>query len=215
MDDVAVGVAEDLDFDVFGAADVAFQKNGGVAECGTGFLAGFGEFGFEGVGRIDNTHAAAAAPEGSFDDEREADVFGESFDVGTDGCGSGDDGNAGCLREFAGGGLVTERVEQFGVRTNEGDAGALAGSRQCRVFGEEAVAGMNGVDVFIDGEIDDGIDVQIGLDRAFALADEIRLVGFEAVEAEAVFLGVDGNGSEAEFSGGAEDAGGDFAPVQC
>ncbi len=215
MDDVALSVAEDLDLDVFGAADVAFEKDGRVAKSCARFLAGFGKFGFERGGRIDNAHPAAAAAESGFDNEREADFFSESFNVGTYGGSAGDDGNAGGLGQFAGGGFITQRVEQLGIRADEGDAGAQAGSWESGILGEKAVAWMNGVNIFFDSEINDGIDVEVGFDGAFPLTDEIGFVGFEAVEAEAVFLRIDGDCGEAQFSGGSKDAGGDLAAVQC
>ena len=37
--------------------------------------------------------------------------------------------------------------------------------------------------------------------------------GFEAMEGEAIFLGIDRHGTQAEFVGGAEDTDGDFAAV--
>ena len=210
-----MGIAEDLHFDVFGAADVAFKKNGGVAKCGASFLAGFGDFGFERFRGIDDAHAAAAATESGLNDERETDLVGERFHVGADGGGAGNDGNASGLRQFASGGFIAEGVEQIGIGADEGDTGAQAGARKGGIFGEEAVAGVNSIDVFFDGEIDDRVDVKVRLHRAFACADEIRFVGFEAVQAEAVFLRIDGDGSEAEFGGGSKDAGGDLTPVQC
>jgi lipopolysaccharide biosynthesis protein len=43
MDDIAVLVAEDLDFDVFGSRDVALQKDGGVAKGVERFILSLGE----------------------------------------------------------------------------------------------------------------------------------------------------------------------------
>ena len=61
---------------------------------------------------------------------------------------------------------------------------------------------------------DDALDIEIGLDRAFALADQVGFVGLEAVQGEAVFLGIDGDGAQAEFVGRAQNADGDFAAIQ-
>ena len=119
------------------------------------------------------------------------------------------------LRQAARGGLVAEQFQQVAPGADEGDAGALAGARQCGILGEEAVAGMDGVDALLLGQRDDAFDVEVGFDRAFALADQVGLVGLEAVQGEAVFLRVDGDGAQAEFVGGAQDADGDFAAVQC
>ena len=74
---------------------------------------------------------------------------------------------------------------------------------------------MDRVDALLLGQRDDAVDVEIGLDRALALADQIGLVGLEAVQREAILLRIDGDGAHAQFVGGAEDADGDFAAIQC
>jgi hypothetical protein len=96
MDDVAVFVAEDLDLDVFGARDVFFEEDGGVAEgaagLGLGLVEEIGEIG----GLVDDAHAATAAAEGGFDDEGKADFFGDFEGLGAvaDGLlGAGEDGD--------------------------------------------------------------------------------------------------------------------------
>jgi hypothetical protein len=63
------------------------------------------------------------------------------------------------------------------------------------------------------GYADDLGDAQIGLDRTQPLADAIGLVRFEAVEAELVLLGVDGDGLLAHLVGCAHHADGDLAAV--
>ena len=45
--------------------------------------------------------------------------------------------------------------------------------------------------------------------------DQVGFVGLEAVQREPVLLGVDGDGAQAEFVGGPEDADRDFAAVEC
>ena len=74
MQDVSVLVAEDLNFDMLGAADIALEKHGLVAERRAGFLARFLQPGLEILRPVDDAHAAPAAAEGGFDDEREADA---------------------------------------------------------------------------------------------------------------------------------------------
>src|SRR5207247_1467550 len=77
VEDVAVEVAEDLDFDVAGAADVAFEEDASVPEGGEGLPGGLFEAAGEFIGGVDDAHAASAAAECGFDDEGEADVLGE------------------------------------------------------------------------------------------------------------------------------------------
>src|SRR5205807_1684455 len=79
--------------------------------------------------------------------------------------------------------------------------------------GEEAVAGVDGVDVVLLGEGDDAGDVEVGADGFAGLADAVRFVGLEAVQGEAVLVGVEGDGADAELVGGAENTDGDLAAV--
>ena len=89
----------------------------------------------------------------------------------------------------------------------------LAGAREGGILGEEAVAGVDRVDVVLFRERDDPGDVEIGFDGTFAGADLVGFVGLEAMQAEAIFLGIDGDGAQSEFGGGAKDADGDLAAV--
>ena len=72
---------------------------------------------------------------------------------------------------------------------------------------------MNEVHALLFRQRDDAGDVEIGADGTFAFADDIRLVRLEAVNGEPVFLRIDGDGAQAEFSRRAEDANGDLAAV--
>ena len=128
--------------------------------------------------------------------------------------GAGNDGNASFLSEAARRRLVTEYIEQFRAWPDEGDARALAGARQCRILGQETVAGMNRIDAFFLGEGDDALDVKISLHRAFAGADQVSFIGLETVQGETVLLRVDGYRAQVEFVGGAKDADGDFAAIE-
>ena len=73
---------------------------------------------------------------------------------------------------------------------------------------------MNGINAFGFGQRDNSRNVQISLDRAFAGADLIGLVGLETVERKAIFLRIDGHGAQAEFVGRAKDANGDLAAIR-
>ena len=93
----------------------------------------------------------------------------------------------------------------------------MPASRQARansgVLGQEAVAGMDGVDLVLPGQGDDAVDVEIGADRLAGLADPVGLVGLEAVQGEAILVRVDGHGADAQLMGRAEDANGDLAAI--
>ena len=104
-EDVALAVAEDLDFDVAGAGDEALEVDGGVAEVG---LSEAGD-GVEGVGKfsggVADAHADAAAASGAFEHDRVAEGFGLGEGVGEvlEEAGAGEEWDAAGLGCGAGG----------------------------------------------------------------------------------------------------------------
>ncbi len=73
---------------------------------------------------------------------------------------------------------------------------------------------MDGVGPSLEGNADDVLDIQIGVDRTSAGAHQVALVGFGPVQREAVFLRMNGYGANAELGGGTHDANGDFTAVR-
>src|SRR5262249_30423277 len=82
VDEVAVGVAQELDLDVPGPGDVFFQEDVGDAEGGAGLAAGLLQGVVELVGRGGDAHAAAAAAHGRLDDDRVAQLRGQLLRLG-------------------------------------------------------------------------------------------------------------------------------------
>ena len=80
-------------------------------------------------------------------------------------------------------------------------------------LGEEAVARVDRVDVVALGQLDDLVLGQIGRHRLQPLADQVGLVGLVAVEVDAVLLGEDRDGAEAQLGAGAKDPNRDLASV--
>ena len=119
----------------------------------------------------------------------------------------------------AGGGHFAPRLlffahqpQHVGRRTDEGDVRGLADFGEIGVFGEEAVAGMDGVDVGDFRGADDVRDVQIAFGAA-RRADADGFVGKPHVQRVAVGFGIDGDGGNAQFLAGANHPQGDFAAV--
>ena len=217
VDDVAVAVAEHLHLDVLGPGDVLLEEDRRVAEGALGLALGLVEQARQLRLLLHHAHAAASATEGRLDDEREADLAGglhRLVAVGDGVVGAGQGGHADALGHGPGGGLVTHHVEQLRARAHEGDARLGAGAGEGRVLAQEPVAGMDGVDPLGLGRRHDALDVQIRGHRALALADQVRFIGLEAVDAEAVLLRVDGHGAQVQFGRGAEDADGDLGAVR-
>ena len=63
------------------------------------------------------------------------------------------------------------------------------------------------------GDGDDAVDIEVRPDRLARLADQVGLVGLEAVQGVAVFVRVDGDRADAQLVGRAEDADGDLAAI--
>jgi hypothetical protein len=68
MQDIAVPVAKNLDFDVLRPANVPLQKDGIVPKCSRSLLTGLSDASVEIFGAVDYPHAAPAAPEGCLHD---------------------------------------------------------------------------------------------------------------------------------------------------
>ena len=99
-----------------------------------------------------------------------------------------------------------------GRRPDKRDMRSLANLGEIGVFGEETVAGMNRVHVGNFRGADHLRNVQV----AFAAArrtDANGLIGEPHVQRVAVRFRIDGDGANAEFLAGAQDAQGDFAAI--
>lgn len=74
---------------------------------------------------------------------------------------------------------------------------------------------MNRIHTLFRRHGDHPIDFQVRLHRSFAFADQIRLIGLEAMQAQPVFLRKDSHRTQSQFVGRSEDADGDFPAIQC
>ena len=122
--------------------------------------------------------------------------------------------------EIARGDLVAELPHRVGGGADEGDPGGGAGVGEFRALGEEPIAGMDGVGARALGDAQDLGDREVGLDRSERLfemrpaADQVGLVGLEAVEGELVFLGEDADRLQPKLVCGAKDPDGDLRAVR-
>ena len=126
---------------------------------------------------------------------------------------AGEDRHLRFFGDAASGQLVAELLQHFDAGADKNHAGLAARLGKQGIFREKAVAGMNGVDIVLAGQVDDGVDVQIRTQRLAGFADAIRFIGLEAVQGEAVFVGVDGHGPNAQLMCGAEDTNGNLTTI--
>ena len=124
------------------------------------------------------------------------------------------DRQPGFLRQAPRRRFVAQQIEQVRAGADEGNSRRGASSGQRRILRKKTVARVDGVDAALLGQRHDPIDVEIGLDGSLALADEIGFVRLESMQAEAIFVGIDGGGADLQFVGGAENADGNFAAIQ-
>ena len=82
MHDMAMGVGQDLDFDMARALEVFLHIDGVVAEGGLGFGAGLGEGKGQFAGILGDLHAASAAARRGLDQDRIADFFRRPGGIG-------------------------------------------------------------------------------------------------------------------------------------
>ena len=125
---------------------------------------------------------------------------------------AGNDGAAGGQHSALGLGLVAHLVDDLRRRADPDEAVINADLGEVGVFGQEAVAGMNRVGVGDFGGGDQRLGLQVALGRR-RRADADGFVGELDVQRLAVGGGTDGDGFDAEFAAGADDAQRDLAPV--
>ena len=213
--DVAVLVGEHLGLHVAGLIQIALNEALAAAEGGGGLAGG----GFEqlrdllaGVGDL---HAAPAAAEGCLDGHRQAvlvserkDLLGAGHRVLRARCHRG----VGRLGDVTGGDLVTERGDRGRRGADPGQAGVDDALGEVGVFGQEAVAGVDGVRAGLRRGVEKLVHVQVGLRRR-GTAEGESLVGERDEGGILVRLRVDGNGGNARVFGRADHADGNLAAV--
>ena len=215
MDDVPVGVGDDLKLDVVRVDDEFLDVNVGVSE---GFI-GFHASGVETLDERDfvvrHAHAASTAAGDGFDHDGETDAFDDGAGFvfgGHDAVAAGRNRDAGLNGVGAGGGFVAHGADGGRLGADEFDVAALANLREVGVFREETVARMDGIDVGDLGRADDAVDLQVAI-GAGRRADADGFVGELNVERIDVGLGENSDGFYAEFAAGPQNAQGNFATI--
>ena len=190
MHEIAVGVAQDLHFDMPRAADQLLEIHLVLAEGRLGF-APRGRHGLDELPVVfDDAHAAPAAAPTRLEHHREADglrhgqrlrvIIGQGRR-----CRHHRHSRAPPPRLRASTLLPSRRMVS-GSRADENDAGRGAGLGELGTLRQEAIARVNRVGTSLDGDADDVGDIEIGVDRSLALAHQVTLVGLGPMQREAV-----------------------------
>ena len=216
VDYVPVLVAQDLHFDVLRARDVFLQEHRRVPKRPAGLGLRLVQQARQ-VGRlVDHPHAAAAAAKRGLDDERKADAPRDLQGFLPPGyrlLGPVERRHPQALRQGPRGDFVPHHLQQLGPGAHKGYPRSRARPRKLRILAQKAVAGMDRLDPGRFGQGDDAVYIQVGRHGPLALPDQVGLVGFKAVDAEAVFLGVNGHGAQPQVGGRPEDADGDLGAI--
>ncbi|VXB48264.1 hypothetical protein MICRO11B_280021 [Micrococcus luteus] len=212
---VAVLVGEDLGLHVAGAVQEALHEALAAAERGDGLADGRLERVLDVAELAHHADAAAAAAEGRLDGDRQAVLLGERARGGGVRHGAvrtRHERGARLLGEGAGGDLVAEGADGVRRRADPGHPGVDHGLREVGVLGEEAVARVHGVGAGAAGDVEDRVDLQVGVRRGRARQVE-GLVRDGHVQGVGVRIRVDGDRGDAVVAGGAGHAHGDLAAV--
>ena len=215
MDDVAVVITDDLDFDVAWLFDVLFEVDAGVFEGFFGFSTGCGNAGAEGDFIPGDSHALTTATGGGFDQYGVADAVGDLygiFDIRDQSIAAGDTGHTGFAGDFASTDFVTELLHGFNGWADEFDVAAAADFGEVGIFCEETVAGMHGLYVSDFRCTDDAFDLEVAFERLRG-PDAPRFVGKRQVVSAAVGFAVDRDGLNSHLAAGADDSQGNFAAI--
>src|SRR5262249_476569 len=158
-------------------------------------------------GRPDDTHAAPATSGRRLDHHGISDGVGdlESLFFRTqDAIRAGQRRHTRVFHHGAGPLLYTHQLDHFGFGADERNPRHLAAFREIGIVAQEAVAGMNGVDIGDFGGADHAGDVEIAA-SALGGTDTHGFVGESGVQAVPVGLGINSHGLDAQFLGGADD----------
>jgi len=215
VDQVAVAVAEQLDFDVTRVDQCLFEDQFVTAEGVLRFGAGGAQLLQQVLGFVHQAHASATAAGAGLDHQRVADAVGLVLQGGVvlgAALVAGDARHFGFQHGEFGPALAAHQFDGLDAGADEDQAGVLARAGETGVFREEAVAGVYGVGAGFFGGLKDGRDVEVGLLYRGG-ADAHGFVGHLHVQGLGVGVAVDGDGAVAQCLGRALDAAGDFTAV--
>ena len=115
--------------------------------------------------------------------------------------------------QLARGELGAEGAHGRRGRADELDPGRIAGFGKRGLLREEPVTRVDRVGAAVVSDLDDAIELEIGVGGGGA-ADVMRLVGVPDVDGAAVRVRVNGRGRDAQLPARAHDADRDLAPIR-
>ncbi len=215
VNDVAVRVAEHLEFDMTRMLHVAFEDHARVAKCAGGLALCRGQR----VGKIffgtHDAHAFAAATRCGLDHQRKtgtARLICEHIERLVRPMVTRHQRHLVLLHQRFGGRLGAHRVDAFRARADKGDARIGAGAREGGVLRKETIAGVDSLGAALSRHIEDDLAAQVRIRGAWP-ANRPCLVRQPHMLGVGVRFRVHGNGVDAEPPAGTDDAAGNLAAV--
>ncbi len=166
VNDIAVLVRQDLEFDMVGTFDIFFDEDAAVAECRLGLPRGHVHIVPQFLVRTHDPQASPPASGTGFDHDGIAGAAGEGqglFGGAHPSFRAGDDGHTGLFGDLARLDLTAHQKNGLRRRADEGDARGLAQMRELCVFRKKPIPGMDGIGADTLGEIDDLLHVEKAL----------------------------------------------------
>ena len=99
-------------------------------------------------------------------------------------------------------------------RADEGDADFLTGAGQVGVFAQKPIAGMDGVYVVIQRNLDDAVNIQIPSQRRFLHAYHIGLIRTGTMQTVDILFRIYRNGFQAQVITGPKHTNRNLSPVR-
>ena len=215
IEDVALLVADQLDFDVARLFDELLDEHAVITKAGQCFAAdavkAFAHVSFA----PRQAHALAAAAGRSLHHHRIADAssdFDRVFGAGDFTDKAGDDADAGGLCAALALDLVAHGGDGGGRWADEGDAGGAERFDEAGAFRQEAIAGVDSFGACRLAGGDDLVGDQIGF-GSWRRADVHGLIGFAHMQGLGIGIGIDGHCLDAHRAGRTDHAAGNLTAV--
>jgi hypothetical protein len=215
MHEIAVLVAKDLNLDVARPLDQLFDQQAAITERGFRFATRRDQRVAQSGDIMNRPHPFAPAASRRFDHYRQADALrfrGETFIALVFAIVSWCDWHARCDSQPLGFDFRSHRSDGLDTRANPNEPVLLAELRQVRAFGEEAIAGVNGIGTRGQCRTDDAIGAEIAVARG-RRSDRHGDISESDMHGIAIRVRIDGSGTQADALCRANDADGDFASI--